>query len=186
MRAWLKVLADRHPYVTWIPVSTNGPRQPTSKQKRTEQGWTGSPNLPDRSATGGHESSLDSRPFLVVLGCERLRFAAAPRDLMANGFTRTVVAQISLLGAATRIVERHTLHSTLTVLDLCATAITYHHCLSRHDTLLRARVSARKRSNAFRSREPRGYGCHLWCAFSFRVRFRLRVRSARSDTDQDL
>jgi hypothetical protein len=31
MRAWLKVLADRHPDVTWIPVSTEQATAPNLK-----------------------------------------------------------------------------------------------------------------------------------------------------------
>jgi hypothetical protein len=52
---------------------------------------------------------------------------------MTNSLSCTVVAQISLLRATTRVIERHTLDGTLAVLDFGTTVVTHHYGLSRHD-----------------------------------------------------
>jgi hypothetical protein len=56
--------------------------------------------------------------FSAGLGCERFGPAAAAGDLVTDGFTGTAVAQISLLCAAPSVVERHTLHRALSILNL--------------------------------------------------------------------
>jgi hypothetical protein len=51
---------------------------------------------------------------------------------VTNGVPGALVAQVSLLGTATRVVKRHALHGALAILNLGATAVTDHHCFPRH------------------------------------------------------
>jgi hypothetical protein len=69
---------------------------------------------------------------LFVLGCECLGLAAAAGNLVADGVSGALVAQVSLLCAATSVVERYALNRSLSVLNLGATAVTDHHCFLRH------------------------------------------------------
>jgi hypothetical protein len=53
---------------------------------------------------------------------------------MANGRRRAVVAQVGLLCAATRVVERDALHRAFAFLHLGTTVVAHKDCLSCHVT----------------------------------------------------
>jgi hypothetical protein len=52
---------------------------------------------------------------------------------MTNRLTGTAIAQISLLRTTTRVIERHTLHSTLAFINLGTTVVAYKDRLSCHE-----------------------------------------------------
>ena len=65
---------------------------------------------------------------------ERLRLAAAPRDRCAGHSTGARVAEIRLLRAAPRVVERHAKNGALSFSDLRAARVANEDGLSSHDS----------------------------------------------------
>jgi hypothetical protein len=72
---------------------------------------------------------------------ERLRLATAPRDRRAGHPTGTRVAEIRLLCASPRVIERHTKNGALSFSDLRAARVANEDGLSSHDSPFVAEIT---------------------------------------------
>jgi hypothetical protein len=72
---------------------------------------------------------------------ERLRLASAPRDRCAGHSTGTRVAEIRLLCASPRVVERHAKNGALSFSDLRAARVANEDGLSGHDSPFVAEIT---------------------------------------------